>query len=72
MYKICSTLLASLEEVFKAVRRVVANKIAMFLSRALYIVTKKTAKFYTQAELDTLKKDCDNINNVLTVRWCAR
>jgi len=67
MYKVCSTLINSLKECCKAIRRKTFNKLAnvlMFLSNA---IVKQSAKFFTREELEDLKKQGDEINSALAV-----
>ncbi len=69
MYKVCSTLLTSLEEVFKAVRRKICNTISSALMCALNGIIKKTAKYYTKEELEDLKKQGEELNAAMAVTF---
>ena len=67
MYKVCSTLLTSLEECFKATRRKICNTVARTLMLALNAIVKKTAKYYTKEELEELKEKGEELNAVMAV-----
>ena len=67
MYKVCSTLLGSLEEVFKATRRTICNTISSSLMLVLSAIVKKTAKYYTKEELENLKKKGEELNASIAV-----
>ena len=69
MYKVCSTLINSLEESFKAIRRKLCNTTAKALTWALYGVVTKTAKYFTKEELEDLKEKGEELNNVISVKF---
>eukprot|EP00826_Nyctotherus_ovalis_P062944 TRINITY_DN918_c0_g2_i2.p1 TRINITY_DN918_c0_g2~~TRINITY_DN918_c0_g2_i2.p1 ORF type:complete len:240 (-),score=54.98 TRINITY_DN918_c0_g2_i2:71-694(-) len=66
MHKVCSTLLTSTEEVYKAVRRRVSYRIASIFMWVASRLIKHTAKYFTKDELENLRKDTDELNAAMT------
>ena len=67
MHKVCSTLLTSIEEILKAIRRRFSYTISAILMWILSRFVKHTARYYTKEELEWLKKDADDLNSAMTV-----
>eukprot|EP00826_Nyctotherus_ovalis_P021958 TRINITY_DN1717_c0_g1_i3.p1 TRINITY_DN1717_c0_g1~~TRINITY_DN1717_c0_g1_i3.p1 ORF type:complete len:118 (-),score=16.82 TRINITY_DN1717_c0_g1_i3:162-515(-) len=66
MHKVCSTLLTSLEEIFKAIRRKCSYTVSAISVWVASRIIKHTAKFYTKDELEELRKDTDDLNAAMT------
>ena len=67
MHMVCSTLLTSIEEIFKAIRRKFSYTISSILMWVLSRLVKNTARFYTKEELEGLRRDAEDLNSAMTV-----
>ena len=72
MHNVCSTLITSTEEIYKAIRRKVCYRIASIFMWVASRVIKNTAKYFTKDELENLRKDNDELNAAMTVMFACK
>eukprot|EP00831_Metopus_contortus_P058754 TRINITY_DN5087_c0_g1_i1.p3 TRINITY_DN5087_c0_g1~~TRINITY_DN5087_c0_g1_i1.p3 ORF type:complete len:170 (-),score=18.47 TRINITY_DN5087_c0_g1_i1:111-620(-) len=69
MYTVCSTLLHSLENMFKAIRR----NLCFFASRTLLLASnylgKRVSKYFTKEEMEDLKERAENLSSTMAAAY---